>query len=58
MAALSPTFRRHAAITACVLTAAGPRSLSARPPPVSAEPKPTKAELKAELAKLGKKWTS
>ncbi|MCG5216275.1 hypothetical protein [Streptosporangium sp. KLBMP 9127] len=54
MAALSPTFRRHAAITACVLATAGALALGPAGAGM-AEPKPTKSELKAELGQLNKR---
>ncbi|MDP9850171.1 coiled-coil domain-containing protein [Streptosporangium lutulentum] len=53
MAALSPTFRRHAALTLC-LTSATTFTLGASTAG-NAAPKPTEAELRADLAKLGKK---
>jgi peptidoglycan DL-endopeptidase CwlO len=53
VAALSPTFRRHAALTLCLISATT-FTLGASAAG-NAAPKPTEAELRADLAKLGKK---
>jgi peptidoglycan DL-endopeptidase CwlO len=53
VAALSPTFRRHAAVTACLVSALG--FTLGLPTSGSAAPKPTEAELRKDLVKLNKK---
>ncbi|MBG0832810.1 hypothetical protein HS041_34485 [Planomonospora sp. ID67723] len=53
MAALSPTFRRHAVVSACLVSAIG--FTLTLPTAGSAAPKPTEAELRKDLAKLHKK---
>jgi peptidoglycan DL-endopeptidase CwlO len=53
VAVLSPTFRRHAALTLCLISATAFTLGSSTAG--NADPKPSEAELRADLAKLGKK---